>query len=116
MEQFLFIFRSDPDRPVDPEQMEGMPARWQNWLNSIAAQNKLADRGSKLRNEGRIVKPGNLVTDGPFTESKELVCGYIVVEADTLDEATQLAYDCPIFSVGGNVEVRNLDPLRTSEN
>lgn len=46
------------------------------------------------------------VKDGPFAESKELVRGYVMLSAASMDEATQHAKDCPILETGGHVEVR----------
>jgi hypothetical protein len=47
-----------------------------------------------------------VVTDGPYAESKDLVTGSLVLQAASLDEAVQLARDCPVFDFGGSVEVR----------
>jgi hypothetical protein len=49
-----------------------------------------------------------VVTDGPFMESKEVVGGFSIVQADTVDAAAQLAKGCPGLQVGGTVEVRRL--------
>lgn len=46
------------------------------------------------------------MTDGPYAESKDLVSGTLIVEAASLEEAAQLARDCPIFELDGSVEVR----------
>jgi hypothetical protein len=51
------------------------------------------------------------VTDGPYAESKDLVLGFLVVQARDLDEAAQLALDCPIAREGGSVEVRPVGAL-----
>ena len=48
------------------------------------------------------------VTDGPFTESKEVIGGFFIVEAKSLDEAVQLSKDSPDFEIGGSVEVREV--------
>ncbi|NJN43073.1 MAG: hypothetical protein HC811_13440 [Flammeovirgaceae bacterium] len=63
--------------------------------------------GEPLLPEGKIVKgKSKTVTDGPFTESKELVSGFFIVNAKDINEATQLSKDCPIFESGGAVAVR----------
>jgi hypothetical protein len=49
-----------------------------------------------------------VVTDGPFTEIKEFINGYIVVKAQTIDDAIEIAKECPILLIGGNVEVRKV--------
>ena len=49
-----------------------------------------------------------IVTDGPFAESKEVVAGYFVVLAKNLDEAVEMAKECPDYSLNGIVEVREV--------
>jgi hypothetical protein len=111
MKEFLFIFRSDAftreSRP-SPEQLQAMTKPWQDWLGGIAARNKLSSRGNRLHPEGKVVKSKQVVTDGPYVEMKETLGGYSVVFADSLGEATEMAKDCPIFQVGGTVEVREI--------
>ena len=54
----------------------------------------------------RVVRQDRAVTDGPYIEAKDLVLGFIVVEARDLDEATDLAHGCPIVQGGGSIEIR----------
>ena len=79
---------------------------WQDWMGSIAAQNKMASTGNRLGTAGKVVTKNNVVIDGPYAEIKESIGGYIIVKADSLEEATELAKNCPILNIGGNVEVR----------
>ena len=79
-----------------------------DWIGGIAAQNKLVDRGNRLFPSGKVVKPGNIITDGPYSEIKESIGGYSIVKADSLEEATELAKGCPALTVGGSVEVREI--------
>ncbi|HXA00365.1 MAG TPA: YciI family protein, partial [Cytophagaceae bacterium] len=94
-----------------PEQLQSMMKPWQDWMGSLAAQNKLVSSGNRLASEGRVVKPNNVVTNGPYVEIKEAIGGYIIVKAKSLDEAAELSKDCPILKVGGNVEVRTVVPM-----
>jgi hypothetical protein len=50
----------------------------------------------------------NLITDGPFAESKEVLGGYYVFDASNLDDALELAQRIPAVRLGGAVEVRPL--------
>lgn len=109
MKEFALIFRLKDitDFKPSPEQMQER----MNWLAGIAAQNKLADKGNTLLpvvGSAKTVKPGNLVTDGPYTEIKEFISGYVVVKAETIDEAVEMAKGNPIFKIGGNIEVREV--------
>lgn len=109
MKEFLLIFRrnvNSPDTPPSPEQMEQMMQKWQNWIGGIAAQNKMVSAGNRLSAEGKVVKNGGIVTDGPYVELTEAVGGYTIIKAESLEEAAELSKDCPIFLMGGNVEVR----------
>lgn len=107
MKEFVLIFRlsNHSDVKPSPEQMQER----MNWLAGIAAQNKLADKGNTLSPvSAKTVKPDNLVTDGPYTEIKEFIVGYVIVKTATIEEAVELAKANPIFKIGGNIEVREV--------
>lgn len=109
MKEFALIFRLKDisDFQPSPEQMQER----MNWLAGIAAQNKLVDKGNTLlpsTGSAKTVKPDNVVTDGPYTEIKEFISGYIVVKADSIDEAVALAKSNPVFKIGGSIEVREV--------
>ena len=110
MKKFALIFRLKDlaDFKPSPEQMQER----MNWLADIAAQNKLVDKGNTLLpapGSAKTVKPGNVITDGPYTEIKEFISGYVIVKADTIDEAVEMAKTNPVFDqVGGNIEVREV--------
>jgi hypothetical protein len=110
MNDFLLIFRRDPDFEANftPAQLQEVTKPWQDWMGGLAAQNKLADPGNRLATEGNVVKPGNVVTNGPYVEIKEAIGGYTIVRASSLEEATELSKNCPILATGGSVEVRQI--------
>ena len=72
------------------------------WLGS----HKLADEpGRVMRNDrGKIV-----TTDGPYSETKEWLGGYYLIEAPSYDAAVEASRDCPILEHGGTVEIREVD-------
>lgn len=109
MKEFALIFRIDDMAHFkpSPEQMQER----MNWLAGIAAQNKLVDKGNTLLpipGSAKTVRSGEVITDGPFTEIKEFISGYIIVKADTIDDAVEIAKTNPIFKIGGNIEVREV--------
>jgi len=109
MKEFALIFRLKDiaDFKPSPEQMQER----MNWLGSIAAQNKLVDKGNTLLplpGSAKTVKPDNIITDGPYTEIKEFISGYIVVSTENIDEAVEIAKGNPIFKIGGSIEVREV--------
>ncbi|NLR81007.1 YciI family protein [Chitinophaga eiseniae] len=107
MKEFVLIFRlsnQSQEKPSAEQMQERM-----NWLAGIAAQNKLVDKGNTLSPvSAKTVRPDNVVTDGPYTEIKEFVSGYIIVKTDTIEEAVEMAKANPIFKLGGNIEVREI--------
>lgn len=113
MKDFLFIYRADQNAVSTgtPEQMATMTKRWMDWIAGIAAQGKLIDRGNRLTNTGHVLKPNNVVTNGPYMEIKESIGGYSLIKAASYDEAIEMARDCPGLTVGGTVEVREINPL-----
>jgi hypothetical protein len=54
----------------------------------------------------RVAGGRTLMTDGPFADTKEVLGGFILVEAANLDDAIELAARIPVTRFGGTVEVR----------
>jgi hypothetical protein len=105
---FMLLFRgTDWDRGLSPEEIEQTMRRWTAWFDRLTADRK-AKLGQPLTNDGKIVtgKKGLVVVDGPFTESKEAVAGYIFLRVADLDEATEIAKECPGLDYGMSVEIR----------
>jgi len=68
------------------------------------------DGGEPLGPEARVLTgPRKPVTDGPYTEAKEAVSGYVILKVDSIDKAAEIARDCPLFEIDGVVEAR---PIR----
>src|SRR5690606_14786245 len=100
---FLLLFRNggpDTHQHLSPEQRLKLTQQWNDWYNGLAAQNKV-QHGRPLGLTGRVVSGtrGERVTDGPFAESKEVVAGYIFLAPMDLDEATEIAKNCPGLSL-----------------
>lgn len=110
MKQFMYLLRGG-DRMDDfsPEEMEAHMGEWKAWMGGLAEQGKLAG-GLPLGKEGKqVTGKAKVVTDGPFAAGKEIVGGYIIVNANTMDEAIELSKACPIFhSEDANLEVREM--------
>jgi hypothetical protein len=111
MNEYLVIMRLDlitKEAQPSPEQLEGYMKMYQDWVGGIAAQNKFVG-GTGLTTEGKVIKPNNVITDGPFAEVKESIAGFITIKAKDLEEAVSLAKACPILHGEGNsVEVRQI--------
>jgi hypothetical protein len=111
MPKFMFIFRGGgyaTSGPHSPTEVQQHLAKWNTWTNELLASGRLVGgqplehpaTGTTIRGRDRVV------TDGPYAESKDLVSGTVIVEAASLQAATELARGCPIFEFDGSVEVR----------
>jgi hypothetical protein len=109
MARFLFVYRNSNENyaALAPERRQQLTQKWGEWIGEAMQKGWMLDPGDALTDEGRVVKP-KLVTDGPFVESKEVVGGFSIVEAEGLDAAAELARGCPGLLAGGTVEVRRL--------
>lgn len=108
MREFILLFRqpSFDYSSASPKEMQELSKKWEAWWKNIDSQGKLASRGPRLANEGKVLKTGGVITDGPFVEIREILGSFIIVKAENLDEATTLAHGCPAIDQGGSVEVR----------
>jgi hypothetical protein len=113
MANFLFVYRggSESQAKTSPEEMQQIMQKWSSWIGEALQKGWMIDPGDALTEEGRVVSAKKVVTDGPFVESKEIVGGYSIVKADTIDAAAELAKGCPALLTGGKVEVRALAGL-----
>lgn len=111
MEEYLLLMRLDiitKEAQPSPEQMQEYMKMYRDWVGGIAAQGKFV-KGVGLSTEGRVARADGVVTDGPFAELKESLAGFIIVKADSFDEAEAMARECPILGGQGNtVEVRKV--------
>jgi hypothetical protein len=108
MKEFMLIFRV-PDaefKNVSPAEMETLAKKWQEWVGGIVSQGRLVNEPKRLSLEGKVLKAGGVITDGPFVEIRERLGGFMVVKADTIEEATTLAHGCPAIDANGSVEIR----------
>lgn len=108
MKNFLFLFRqpSFDYSNVSPKEMQALTQKWQDWIGGIAAQGKLVNNGTRLAMEGKVLRAGGVITDGPFVEIRERLGSFVMVKAEDLDEATTLAHGCPALDAGGSIEIR----------
>ena len=88
-----------------PAQMEEMYAKFNAWKEKFQAN--LLDIGGKLGGGKIVTSEGT--TDGPFVEAKEIIGGYMIVSADSLEEALEVARQSPgVWMPGSSIEVREI--------
>jgi hypothetical protein len=115
MERYMLLLRAEPGQfeSLSPEEIQGILQRFAKWREALTAAGhnpegqKLRDRtGRQLRlSEGKMI-----VTDGPYAETREILGGYYAFDADSFDQAVELAKGCPILPFGP-IEIREIERM-----
>jgi hypothetical protein len=110
MKEFILIFRHENAvGKVSPEQMQQWMKQQTEWVSGIAAQNKFVGGSGLLFDNAKVVNHNKMVTNGPFGDIKETLGGFIIVRAESADEAAEFAKGSPVLQGEGNtVEVRQI--------
>lgn len=102
----MLIFHGGIKNNASPEELQNNMGKWMAWVDKLHKEGKY-ESGEALLPGGKLVTGRNAVTDGPYTEGKELVGGFFVVHAADIDEAISMVNEnYPDFEFGGTVQVR----------
>jgi hypothetical protein len=111
MSEFVFLFRTNEAEQREhmgtPEQAQQSMQAWMAWLRGLEAKGHVKDPGQPLETTGKVVRGKNkVVTDGPYAEAKDLVLGFMVIEARDMAQAVELSSGCPMLGGSASVEIR----------
>lgn len=109
MNEFVLVFHRDHRVTEVDASEKGFQIDlkdWHDWFRSLAAQDKLAIPVQFWDPRGKVLKPDNVVTEGPYSEIGKSIDGIIVVKAADYIEAKEIANECPVLEMGGCVEIR----------
>ena len=109
MSQFMLLLHNDPTGwpKLSPEEMQQAMEKYIAWTQKsfVRGSQRLGiDVGRVMRSENGQTR----VADGPYSETKEVLGGYYVVEAADYDAVVKLALDHPHLLYGGTIEVRKV--------
>ncbi len=113
MPKYMLLLHDDPSAfaNLSPEDMQRGLERYMSWGKRLREAGVITD-GKKLTDEpGRVMRKsgdGVRVTNGPYSETREVLGGYYTIEAASYDEAIDRARDCPALDFG-TIEVREID-------
>ena len=108
--QFLLLFRHPRTRPArTAEEAQRISATWIAWMKAIKDKGQLL-ASNRLPDGGQVLRSG-ATTDGPLVENQEIVGGFLIIAADSLDQATKIGRACPGLSSDNWVEVRPIEPI-----
>ncbi|HXE58837.1 MAG TPA: YciI family protein [Gemmatimonadales bacterium] len=115
MPKYLLLLRDSGEFPagLGADEIRGIIQRYVAWSDRLRAAGRLL-AAEKLRDgEGRVMRrtgSRNGVTDGPFSEAKEVVGGFYLLDAGSYEEAVRLAEDSPHLEFG-SIEIREIESL-----
>jgi hypothetical protein len=109
MEKFMLIFHGGISPSESPAQLQSNMEKWIAWVEKLRKGNKYLS-GEPLLPGGKLISGANgkSVTDGPYTEGKEVVGGYFIVEAANYNEAVTMCNDYPDYQYGGKIQIRQV--------
>jgi hypothetical protein len=116
MSDFVFLFRAteadNREHMGTPESAQRSMEAWLDWVRDLEAKGHLKDAGQPLDRAGKVVRgKQKVITDGPYAESKDLVLGFMVVQARDLAQAVEISAGCPMLDGSGSVEIRPVAKL-----
>ena len=107
--EYLIIARGQWDSALSRDQIQKTIDQFYVWLDGLVNEGKMK-RGQRLTDQGKTIIRPNVVIDGPFGESKEVIGGYWFIIANDLDEAVEIAKENPCLTAGLFFEIRPIDP------
>lgn len=113
MPNYMLLLHEDPAvfQDMSADDMQAIIKKYSAWKQQMEKTGKLTD-GKKLSDgEGRVLRRngGQIgISDGPYTESKEVIGGLFEIVADNYDQAVEIARQCPHLEYG-TVEVREIE-------
>lgn len=111
--EYLVISRGQWDKDLSKQTIQQAIDQFYLWLDRQVAEGTMKT-GQRLANEGRTVAKNRIVTDGPFSETKEVIGGYWFILADSLDQAARIAAENPCLNCGLSYEIRPIDSSKAS--
>ena len=110
MKDFMMIFvgKNYEQLGLSPEEMQVSMGKWMAWGDKMGKQGILKGGHALTADIKRVSGQNRTITDGPFTESKEIVGGYYIVSAKNMEEVVKIAEDFPDYEYGNTVEIREI--------
>ena len=106
----LFRFEPNHDYQPSPEELAQQRQQWGSFIGNLAIKEKLVST-NQLGSGGKQLHADHTIREGVNISDGHMLGGNMIVKANTLDEAIEMAKDCPILTMGGTVEVRDIIPM-----
>lgn len=108
MKEFLLLIRENPSygTEMSSREMQDCINEHIAWVEELTKKGHYKD-ANPLEATGAVIK-NNVITDGPYIESKECVSGIYFLKADSLEAVMEIVKDCPDVKRGNTIEVREI--------
>lgn len=108
MKKFLLLLHEDIEtlQKLSPKEMEELGKSHLAWATKLGKQGLLLSGDGLDVNGKQITGKDCIIKDGPYIESKEMIGGYYLLQANSLDEIVEIAKECPCHIWGGTTEIR----------
>ena len=111
MPQYMLLMHAPvgQDNDLSPDESQKIIERYSAWAGKLSESKKLVGAQKLTHEAGTVVEPGGTVRNGPFSETKEVIGGFFIVEAADEAEAVEIAKAGPHCERGLRTEVRRID-------
>ena len=117
MPKYMLLLHDNPEgfMTMSPEDMQKAIEKYVAWGGKLREAGVLLDSNKLTDEPGKVVRGAGKdirVTDGPYSETKEVFGGYYIITAASYDEAVEAVKDCPQLEFGGTIEIREVEDMR----
>ncbi|MDN5286385.1 MAG: hypothetical protein JWR38_2659 [Mucilaginibacter sp.] len=111
--QYILIIRSKADIKVSAEVIKTNIKHWQDFMGDLGKNGKIAGGYRPATDGVTISGTDKTVKESAYIVNGEVVSSFLIINAEDLNEAKQIAAKCPVFELQGNVEIR---PIQNTAN
>jgi len=116
MPKYMLLLHDNPAAfaTLSPEDIQKVIQKYMAWSAPLRSSGVITESAKLTDEPGRVVRGKGAemrVTDGPYSETKEILGGYFTVTADNYEAAVKRAGECPHLEFGGTIEVREVDVI-----
>jgi hypothetical protein len=110
--QYLLLLRQPPGGAPAPAELQKIMVQFQAWMNELRARHEVLGYNGLVPTTGKVLRDPNSLsdTDGPYVEANEVIGGYVLLAADSLEAAVAAGRACPGLNYRMSVEVRPVLP------
>lgn len=104
MQEFILLLRGDGMNHCSPTELQSIMADYSTWVKDLGEH---YIGGQRLEDNGALIgtKTSEVLTDGPFLESKEIIAGFFMIQAESQEAANKMALSSPHLGLY-TIEVR----------